>query len=53
MEVKKCVSCGVEVGPGYTEFYCPKCGKSRIVRCARCRAIGAAYICSECGFEGP
>ncbi|MCL4363519.1 zinc finger domain-containing protein [Candidatus Marsarchaeota archaeon] len=37
----------------YTEFSCPKCGKSTIIRCDHCRKITNIYRCNECGFEGP
>ncbi|HIE34143.1 MAG TPA: DUF1610 domain-containing protein [Candidatus Altiarchaeales archaeon] len=49
----RCTSCGVEVGPGHTEFDCPKCGKYHIIRCSSCRVLGTLYLCEKCGFEGP
>ncbi len=49
---KACVSCG-RLTSDYTEFKCPKCGKTTIIRCLHCREIGNRYICKECGFEGP
>ena len=48
---KVCVSCG-RLTSEYTEFKCPKCGKTTIIRCAHCREISNVYKCSECGFEG-
>jgi predicted RNA-binding Zn-ribbon protein involved in translation (DUF1610 family) len=51
--MKKCTSCGTEVSKGYTEFKCPGCGKSVMVRCDACRVLGTTYTCSECGFCGP
>lgn len=37
----------------YVKFKCPKCGKSVIVRCMKCRDNVIPYTCGECGFEGP
>jgi predicted RNA-binding Zn-ribbon protein involved in translation (DUF1610 family) len=36
-----------------TAFPCPKCGRSVIGRCKRCRDQGVKYTCQECGFTGP
>ena len=36
-----------------SEARCPKCGKSKIVRCQQCRKTAKPYKCEECGFEGP
>ncbi|RLG20683.1 RNA-binding protein [Methanosarcinales archaeon] len=48
-----CNSCGVALRErGFTRFPCPICG-TVIGRCARCRTIGAQYICPKCGFTGP
>lgn len=49
---KVCVSCG-RLSDSYTEFKCPKCGKSTIIRCKHCREISNIYKCKECNFEGP
>ncbi|HDH41760.1 MAG TPA: DUF1610 domain-containing protein [Candidatus Altiarchaeales archaeon] len=51
--MKRCTSCGREVSERYTEFKCPNCGKSTIIRCKSCRALGTKYVCDECGFVGP
>jgi len=51
--LKVCSSCNKEVTDDFVEFKCPKCGKSRVVRCEHCRQTGKAYKCKECGFEGP
>jgi predicted RNA-binding Zn-ribbon protein involved in translation (DUF1610 family) len=49
---KTCSSCG-RLTHEYTEFKCPSCGKSTLVRCLHCREISNAYACEECKFEGP
>ncbi len=49
---KVCVSCG-RLTNEYTEFQCPKCGNSRVIRCYHCREISNIYKCADCGFEGP
>ncbi len=49
---KICSSCG-RLTHKYSEFKCPKCGKTTIIRCDHCREISNTYKCSECGFEGP
>lgn len=49
---KVCSSCG-RLTSAYTEFKCPNCGKSTIVRCNDCRKTYNKYKCKECGFEGP
>lgn len=51
--MKVCSSCNKEVTDSFVEFKCPKCGKSKIVRCEHCRKTSKAYDCKECGFEGP
>ncbi|MBS3097684.1 DUF1610 domain-containing protein [Candidatus Woesearchaeota archaeon] len=50
-----CSSCKqsiINVG-GTTQFLCPNCSKTTIIRCKHCRKIVAKYKCHECGFEGP
>ncbi|MGC8676534.1 MAG: zinc finger domain-containing protein [Candidatus Micrarchaeia archaeon] len=49
---KVCSSCG-KLSHDYTEFKCPKCGNSTIVRCRECRENFRTYKCEVCGFEGP
>ncbi|MGC8567826.1 MAG: zinc finger domain-containing protein [Candidatus Micrarchaeia archaeon] len=49
---KKCSSCG-KLSDKYTEFKCPKCGETTIIRCDHCRNIANTYKCESCGFEGP
>ncbi|MEW6294735.1 MAG: zinc finger domain-containing protein [Candidatus Diapherotrites archaeon] len=51
--MRYCSSCGREVTKDFTEFKCPKCGKSRIIRCAHCKVTSTPYKCIECNFEGP
>ncbi|NYZ79849.1 DUF1610 domain-containing protein [Candidatus Micrarchaeota archaeon] len=51
--MQKCSSCKREVTDDYVKFKCPKCGKSVIVRCMKCRDNVIPYTCGECGFEGP
>ena len=52
--VLQCVSCGknVEAEANWVEFPCPKCAKTRIVRCGRCKLLENPYTCA-CGFSGP
>ena len=52
-KMKKCTSCGTEVMDRYTEFKCPNCGKTDIIRCKSCRVLGTKYICDACGWKGP
>ncbi|MGC8629173.1 MAG: zinc finger domain-containing protein [Candidatus Micrarchaeia archaeon] len=49
---KVCSSCG-RLTNDYTEFKCPKCGSTTIVRCRDCRENFHTYKCEACGFEGP
>jgi len=51
----KCTSCKIRItaSEGAVKFPCPKCKKSEIVRCRKCREIAAKYKCPDCGFEGP
>ncbi|BCS90837.1 MAG: RNA-binding protein [Candidatus Micrarchaeota archaeon] len=49
---KVCVSCG-RLTTDYTDFVCPVCGKTEIIRCKHCRKIANTYMCNSCGFEGP
>jgi predicted RNA-binding Zn-ribbon protein involved in translation (DUF1610 family) len=51
----KCTSCGkrIETEQNWVEFTCPKCGKEKIIRCEKCKALQNSYACPKCGFEGP
>ena len=49
---KICTSCG-RLTSAYTEFKCPGCGKSTIIRCKHCREITNTYRGGDCEFEGP
>ena len=49
---KICSSCG-RLTQDYTEFKCPVCGKSTLVRCKQCRETYNKYRCKDCEFEGP
>lgn len=49
---KVCSSCG-RLTSEYTEFKCPSCGKTTIIRCKACRETYNKYKCAECKFEGP
>ena len=49
---KTCSSCG-RLTSEYTEFKCPQCGNSTIIRCGTCRENHNTYKCNECKFEGP
>jgi predicted RNA-binding Zn-ribbon protein involved in translation (DUF1610 family) len=51
--VKKCTSCNKVVTNNKTEFKCPECSKSTIIRCDSCKDSSKTYTCSECGYEGP
>ncbi|ODS39857.1 RNA-binding protein [Candidatus Altiarchaeales archaeon WOR_SM1_SCG] len=53
MNEKLCSSCGVQVMSRYTEFPCPECGETTILRCRSCRMLGTPYACEKCGFTGP
>lgn len=50
--MKNCSSCGRK-SDDYTEFDCPKCAQTRVVRCKSCRENINPYVCPECGFQGP
>ncbi len=52
---KICTSCKTNITNirGSVEFDCPSCGKQKIVRCFKCRELGAKYICPGCNFSGP
>jgi predicted RNA-binding Zn-ribbon protein involved in translation (DUF1610 family) len=52
---KKCSTCGIRVESDriWVEFACPACGKSRIVRCEKCKRLENPYTCQDCGFKGP
>ncbi len=49
---KVCSSCG-RLTSEYTEFKCPSCGKTTVIRCKACRETYNKYKCTECNFEGP
>jgi len=51
----ECSSCGVkiETQKNWVEFVCPSCGKSKIVRCERCKKLVNTYMCESCKFIGP
>jgi len=51
--VKTCNSCNKEVRENYIEFSCPRCGKEKIVRCGKCKAMSKEYTCTNCSFIGP
>lgn len=51
--VKKCSTCGKEAISKYSEFNCPNCGETKIVRCASCRTLATRYTCGKCSFSGP
>jgi predicted RNA-binding Zn-ribbon protein involved in translation (DUF1610 family) len=50
-----CSSCKKDVTNilGNVTLPCPKCGKTKLIRCRHCREISAKYKCHECGFTGP
>ena len=50
-----CVSCNKNLvsEDNFTQFKCPKCGETTIVRCEDCRRKSVVYVCEKCGFEGP
>jgi predicted RNA-binding Zn-ribbon protein involved in translation (DUF1610 family) len=49
-----CTSCGIRlVDKGTVVFKCPSCVKANIGRCTQCRDQSVAYVCPECGYEGP
>lgn len=54
-EKKLCTSCNTSISNDIAavEFKCPKCQKSEIKRCGKCRKIAAHYKCAACGFRGP
>jgi predicted RNA-binding Zn-ribbon protein involved in translation (DUF1610 family) len=48
-----CTASGVPlVDAASTSFPCPDCGHA-IGRSPRCRDQGVAWICPDCGFQGP
>ncbi|MBR9679721.1 MAG: RNA-binding protein [Candidatus Altiarchaeota archaeon] len=55
MEEQLCTSCqaNTSVLTSSSNFKCPGCGDTIIARCGRCRRTVTAYLCSNCGFEGP
>ena len=48
-----CNTCREEIAAKGTIFSCPGCGKSKIVRCFKCRKLASQYTCEKCGFVGP
>jgi len=55
MAEKICTSCKSIIAPteNYSEFPCPKCGETIIVRCSKCKVLVNEYVCEKCGFRGP
>ncbi|HNV00987.1 MAG TPA: zinc finger domain-containing protein [archaeon] len=51
--MKTCTTCNKIVTDAKTEFKCPECGKTTIVRCDHCKTTSKTYTCKECGFVGP
>jgi len=51
--MRVCSSCNKEVNFDFTEFNCPKCSKTKIIRCDHCKTTSKEYKCEECGFIGP
>jgi predicted RNA-binding Zn-ribbon protein involved in translation (DUF1610 family) len=51
--MKTCTTCIKIVSDEKTEFKCPDCGKTTIVRCDHCKTTSKTYKCKECGFVGP
>lgn len=51
----KCSSCGVRIEnqKNWVQFECPGCGKTKIIRCEKCRSLMNVYECSNCSFRGP
>lgn len=51
----KCSSCGtrIENQKNWVEFDCPRCGKTEIIRCEKCRKTMNVYECPNCNFQGP
>ena len=51
----KCTSCNTNIAndSGAVEFKCPKCKKTDVVRCTKCRKLTSKYKCAECGHIGP
>ncbi len=53
MEIYRCITCNANlIGTNYVAFPCPSCGET-IYRCKKCRKLGNAYVCENCGFTGP
>ena len=50
-----CSSCKTRISntKGTAIFPCPKCGKTKVIRCEDCRKRAIKYKCPECGFTGP
>ncbi|MDD4250634.1 MAG: zinc finger domain-containing protein [Candidatus ainarchaeum sp.] len=51
--MKKCTTCNKIVTDNKTEFKCPNCGKTTIIRCDSCKTSAKEYVCKECNFVGP
>ena len=53
MEIYRCITCNANlIGTNYVAFPCPSCGET-IYRCKKCKKLGNAYVCENCGFTGP
>lgn len=35
------------------QFVCPNCGKGKIIRTNREKALGVKWVCPVCGYVGP
>ena len=51
----RCTTCGLSVESEkiWVDFKCPSCGKTKIIRCERCKRLENPYTCEGCGFKGP
>ncbi|MFA6089103.1 MAG: zinc finger domain-containing protein [Candidatus Woesearchaeota archaeon] len=51
----RCTSCKKQItnDKGAAVFNCPNCGKTKVIRCTKCRQIVSKYTCTACGFTGP
>jgi predicted RNA-binding Zn-ribbon protein involved in translation (DUF1610 family) len=54
-EKEYCSTCKADISvvENSTIFNCPNCGKTKIVRCGKCRILVVPYECPECHFIGP
>lgn len=56
IQINKCSSSKKPINPddhGAVRFMCPSCGNFEILRSSQSRKLGNAYICHNCGFNGP